>query len=223
MRLPALKTLPCIAAIALSATLVWAQTAAPTKVWTTKELFNRNIGTKEQQTKQFPPHKIIGNMYFVGTESLGSFLLVTPEGNILIDSTFERNVPVIRKSVEDLGFKFSDTKILLGSHAHGDHQEGDAMVKELTGAKVMVMAEDGPALAHMTPGGKAHPIDRVLVDGDTVTLGGMTLVAHLTPGHTHGDTTWSLKVQESGKSYDVVIIGSMGFNGTVEQLLGNPG
>src|ERR1700683_3606152 len=205
--------------IALSAAVLWAQA----HVWTTRELFNRNIGTKEQQTKQFPPHKIIGNVYYVGTETLGSFLIVTPAGNILIDSTYEVNVPVIRKSIEDLGFKFSDTKILLGSHAHADHQEGDAMVKELTGAKVMVMAEDGPALAHMTPGGKAHPIDRVLVDGDTVTLGGMTLVAHLTPGHTHGDTTWSLKVQDSGKTYDVVIIGSMGFNGTVEQLLGNPG
>ena len=98
-------------------------------------MFNRNIGTKEQQTKQFPPHKIIGNMYYVGTETLGSFLVVTPAGNILIDSTYEANVPVIRKSIEDLGFKFSDTKILLGSHAHADHQEGDAMVKELTGAQ----------------------------------------------------------------------------------------
>ncbi len=215
---PLLTAVPLIAGAALGASLTWAQT----KVWTTKELFNRNIGTKEQQRTQFPPHKIIGNMYYVGTEALGSFLVVTPEGNILIDSTYESNVPGIKKSVEDLGFKFSDTKILLGSHAHGDHQEGDAMVKELTGAKVMVMAEDVPALAHMTPGGKAHPIDRVLVDGDTVTLGGMTLVAHLTPGHTHGDTTWSLKVQEGGKTYDVVIIGSMGFNGTAPQLLSNP-
>jgi metallo-beta-lactamase class B len=212
------KMLPWIATATISATLVWAQT----KVWTTRELFNRNIGTKEQQTKQFPPHKIIGNMYFVGTESLGSFLVVTPAGNILIDSTYEVNVPVIRKSIEDLGFKFSDTKILLGSHAHADHQEGDAMVKELTGAQVMAMAEDVPALQNMKPGGKPHPIDRVLHDGEQVTLGGTTLVAHLTPGHTHGDTTWSLKVQDSGKSYDVVIIGSMGFNGTAQQLLSNP-
>jgi metallo-beta-lactamase class B len=213
-----LHTLPWIATAALSATLIWAQT----KVWTTRELFNRNIGTKEQQTKQFPPHKIIGNMYYVGTETLGSFLVVTPAGNILIDSTYEVNVPVIRKSIEDLGFKFSDTKILLGSHAHADHQEGDAMVKELTGAQVMAMAEDVPALQAMKPGGKPHPVDRVLHDGDQVTLGGMTLVAHLTPGHTHGDTTWSLKVQDSGKTYDVVIIGSMGFNGTAQQLIGNP-
>lgn len=218
LRIKTAQALPLIAAAGLSATLLWAQT----KVWTTRELFNRNIGTKEQQTKQFPPHKIIGNVYYVGTETLGSFLVVTPEGNVLIDSTYEVNVPVIRKSIEDLGFKFSDTKILLGSHAHADHQEGDAMVKELTGAKVMAMAEDVPALENMKPGGKPHPIDRVLHDGDTVTLGGTTLVAHLTPGHTHGDTTWSFKVRDSGKTYDVVIIGSMGFNGTAQQLLSNP-
>src|SRR5580658_5904910 len=98
MRLRAFKMLPWIATASISATLVWSQA----KVWTTRELFNRNIGTKEQQTKQFPPHKIIGNMYYVGTETLGSFLVVTPEGNILIDSTYEVNVPVIRKSIEDL-------------------------------------------------------------------------------------------------------------------------
>lgn len=207
-----------IAVTAFSAVFVGAQTQP--HVWTTQELFKRNIGTKQQQETQFPPHKIIGNVYYVGTQALASFLVVTPQGNILIDSTYERNVPVIRKSIEDLGFKFSDTKILLGSHAHADHQEGDAMVKELTGAKVMAMAEDVPALEKMTPGGKPHPIDRVLHDGDTVTLGGMTLVAHLTPGHTHGDTTWSMKVQEGGKSYDVVIIGSMGFNATAAQLRG---
>jgi metallo-beta-lactamase class B len=202
--------------ILLTGVIVSAQTKAPTA----QELFQRNVGTAEQQSKAFPPHKIIGNIYYVGTESLASFLVVTPAGNILIDSTYERNVPVIRKSVEDLGFKFSDTKILLGSHAHGDHQEGDAMVKELTGAQVMAMAEDVPALQNMKPGGKPHPIDRTLHDGDEVTLGGTTLVAHLTPGHTHGCTTWSLKVQDAGKTYDVVIIGSMGVNAGT-QLINN--
>ena len=119
---------------------------------------------------------------------------------------------MIQKSIEQLGFKFADIKILLGSHAHGDHQEGDALVKQLTGAQVMAMAEDVPALRSMMPGGKAHPIDRVLHDGDKVTLGGTTLVAHLTPGHTRGCTTWTLKVQDGGKTYDVVIIGSLGVN-----------
>ncbi len=180
--------------------------------YTQQSLFQRNVGGPDDQSTQFPPHKIIGNVYYVGTNSLASFLVVTPQGNILIDSTYERNVPTIQKSVEQLGFKFSDTKILLGSHAHGDHQEGDALVKQLTGAQVIVMAEDVPALEAMKPGGKAHPIDKIIHDGDTVTLGGTVLTARLTPGHTRGCTTWTMKVQEGGRSYDVVIIGSFGTN-----------
>jgi len=180
--------------------------------FTQQSLFQRNIGGRDDQTTQFPPHRIIGNIYYVGTKSLAAFLIVTPQGNILVNSTYERNVPTIQKSVEQLGFKFSDIKILLGSHAHGDHQEGDALVKELTGAQVMAMAEDVPALRAMKPGGKEHPIDRLLRDGDAVTLGGTTLVAHLTPGHSRGCTTWTLKAQENGKTYDIVIIGSFGTN-----------
>jgi metallo-beta-lactamase class B len=195
--------------------------AQTTRVWTAEELFRRNVGTPEQQDKQFPPHKIIGNLYYVGTESLGSFLVATPEGLILINSDYERTVPVIRSSVEKLGFKFTDVKILLGSHAHGDHMQGDAIVKELTGAKVMAMEQDVPALQAMKPGGKPHPIDRVLHDGDTVTLGGSTLVAHLTPGHTRGCTTWTMKVADGGKTYDVVIIGSVGVNPGYK-LINNP-
>ncbi len=208
---------PAIVLAAATAAALWAQT----KVWTAEELFRRNVGTKEDQDTQFPTHKIAGNLYYVGTRSLASFLVVTPQGNILINSDYERTVPVIRKSVEDLGFRFADTKILLGSHAHGDHMEGDALVKELTGARVMAMAEDVPALERMMPGGKPHPIDRVLHDGDEVTLGGTTLVAHLTPGHTRGCTTWTMKVQEGGKTYNVVIIGSMGVNAGTK-LVNNP-
>src|SRR5712691_3583884 len=168
----------------------------------------------------FPPYKIIVNVYYVGTKGLANFLITTPDGNILINSDFERNVPAIRASVEKLGFRFRDTKILLGSHAHGDHMEGDAMVKELTGARVMAMAEDAPALEKMRPGDKPHPIDKVLHDGDQVTLGGTTLVAHLTPGHTKGCTTWTMKVQDGGKTYDVVIVGSVNVNQGV-LLVGN--
>jgi metallo-beta-lactamase class B len=182
------------------------------RVWTQEQLFRRNVGGPTDQTTQFTPHKIIGNVYYVGTASLASFLVTTPQGHILINSSYERNVPVIQKSVEQLGFKFADIKILLGSHAHGDHQEGDALVAQLSGARVMAMAEDVPALLKMMPGGKAHPLDRTLHDGDTVELGGTALVAHLTPGHSRGCTTWTLKVQEGGKSHDVVIIGSLGVN-----------
>jgi len=174
------------------------------QTYTPRLILARNMGTEEDQTRQFPPHKIIGNIHYVGTRTLSSFLLVTPQGNILIDSTYERNVPTIQKSVEQLGFKFSDTRILLGNHAHGDHQEGDALVKQLTGAQVMAMAEDVPALRGMKPGGKEHPIDRILHDGEEVTLGGTTLVAHLTPGHTRGCTTWTMKAQEGGRTYDVM-------------------
>ena len=172
--------------------------------YTPKSILARNMGTEQDQTTQFPPHRIIGNIYFVGTRTLSSFLIVTPRGNMLLDSTYERNVPVIRKSIGDLGFKFSDVKILIGNHAHGDHQEGDALVKQLTGAQVVAMAEDVPPLQAITPGGKAHPIDKVIHDGDAVTLGGTTLVAHLTAGHTPGCTTWTTDAREGGKSYHVI-------------------
>src|SRR5258706_11877466 len=84
--------------------------------YTLRAILERNMGTTEDQTTAFPPHKIIGNIYYVGTRTLSSFLIVTPQGNILIDSTYERNVPTIEKSIQQLGFKFSDIKILLGSH-----------------------------------------------------------------------------------------------------------
>lgn len=162
--------------------------------------------------KPFPAHKVIGNIYFVGTAGLGSYLITTPEGHFLVNSDFERTVPQIRASVEKLGFKFTDIKIILGSHAHGDHMEGDALAKELSGARVMAMDQDVAALQKMRPGGKPHPIDRVLHDGDQVSLGNMTMTAHLTAGHTKGCTTWSTKATDAGKTYDVVIVCSVGFN-----------
>src|ERR1700730_5876898 len=174
------------------------------QTYTPRSILARNMGTETDRITAFPPHRIIGNIYYVGTNTLSSFLIVTPQGNILIDSTYERNVATIEKSVTQLGFKFSDIKILLGNHAHGDHQEGDALVKQMTGAQVMAMAEDVPALQAMKPGGKEHPIDKILHDGDAVTLGDTTLVAHLTPGHTRGCTTWTMKAQESGRTYNVM-------------------
>ena len=198
------------------ATFMAAATAWPSaqekKVWTADDLFRRNIGTREDQDTPFTPHKIFGNLYYVGTRSLASFLITTPQGHILINSDYERNVPAVRQSIEALGFKYTDIKILLGSHAHADHMEGDALVKQLTGAQVMAMAEDVPALEAMKPGGKPHPIDRVLHDGDKVELGGMTLTAHLTPGHTRGCTTWTFNVAEGNRNLSVLIIGSVGVN-----------
>ncbi len=190
----------------------WPVVTVHGETWNQQQLLQRNLGGRDDQTTAFPPHRVVGNIYYVGSNSLASYLVATPQGLILINSSYERSVPVIQRSVEALGFKFSDIKILLGSHAHGDHMEGDAAVKALSGAQVVAMAEDVPALERMKPGGKPHPIDRVIHDGDTVTLGGTTLVAHLTPGHSRGCTTWTLKVTDGGRSLDVVIVGSLGVN-----------
>jgi metallo-beta-lactamase class B len=173
--------------------------------------------------KPFPPFHIAGNLYYVGSEGLANYLIVTPQGNILINSDLEANVPLIKASIGKLGFKYSDTKILLISHGHSDHDAGSAAIKQQTGATYMVMDADVPVVES---GGKAdfaygnspddlYPpvkVDRVLHDGDQVTLGGTTLVAHLTPGHTKGCTTWTMKVSDGGKTYDVVIVGSPNVN-----------
>jgi metallo-beta-lactamase class B len=193
--------------VALCAPPVLAQNK---RTMTPDELSRLTTGTPEQARRAFPPHKIVGNVYFVGTEIQGSFLVTTPDGHILINTNFEESVPVLRESVEKLGFKFTDIKIILGSHAHGDHMEGDALVKQLTGAQVMAMQQDVPALERMRPGEKPHPIDRILHDGDEVRLGGTTLVAVHTPGHTSGNTTWTVKAQENGQTYNVVVMGGMG-------------
>src|SRR3954464_12880893 len=142
----------------------------------------------------FPAHKVVGNVYYVGSKDLASYLITTPEGHILINSGFEETVPLIRKSVESLGFKMSDIKVLLASHAHSDHVAGHARMKELTGAKVYVMRGDDEVIASGGAGQYLYPdsrwkpcaVDRVLEDGDEVTLGGVTLVARRTPGHTRG-------------------------------------
>jgi metallo-beta-lactamase class B len=174
-------------------------------------------------TTAFPAHRIAGNLYYVGSKDLASYLIVTPEGNILINSSLKSSPALIKKSVEELGFKFSDTKILLISHAHWDHDAGSAEVKKLTGAKYMVMDADVPVVESggrkdfhygKSPEDLYPPakVDRVLHDGDEVRLGGTVLVAHLTPGHTRGCTTWTMKVTDGGKTYNVVIIGSPNVN-----------
>jgi len=174
-------------------------------------------------TEPFPPFHIAGNLYYVGSKGLANYLVTTPQGNILINSDLEANVPMIEASIEKLGFKFKDTKILLISHAHWDHDAGSAKIKEMTGASYMVMGADVPVVES---GGKMdfqygnnpsflYPpskVDRVLHDGDEVRLGGAVLVAHLTPGHTKGCTTWTMSVTEGDKTYNVVIIGSPNVN-----------
>jgi len=178
---------------------------------------------QDDWTEPFPAFRIAGNLYYVGSKGLASYLVTTSQGHILINSDLEANVPMIRASMESLGFKFSDIKILLISHAHWDHCAGSATIKRLTGAKYMVMEGDVDVVES---GGKTdfqyasdptalYPpvkVDRVLRDGDEVKLGDATLTARLTPGHTKGCTTWTMKVNDGAKLRDVVIVGSPNVN-----------
>ncbi|MBL9168394.1 MAG: subclass B3 metallo-beta-lactamase [Verrucomicrobiales bacterium] len=167
----------------------------------------------------FPPHRIADRLYYVGSKGLASYLLTTSKGSILINSGFERTVPIIRANVEKLGFKFSDIRVLLASHAHSDHVAGHALIKEQTGARVEVMEGDDQVIASggkgqylYQEGWKPCVVDRVLKDGDLVTLGEVTLAARHTPGHTRGCTTWTMLAEDAGKVLKVVIIGSPNVN-----------
>lgn len=178
---------------------------------------------RPEWTHPFPPFRIAGNLYYVGSEDLASYLIVTPKGDILINSNLESSPPLIRKSVEALGFHFSDIKILLISHGHYDHCAGSTEILRETHAKYEVMAPD---VSVVESGGRtdfnyasdksmrfppAH-VDRILHDGDTVSLGGTVLTAHLTAGHTKGTTTWTLDEPEAGRRLHVVIVGSPNVN-----------
>jgi metallo-beta-lactamase class B len=183
----------------------------------------KNAPAQNDWTEPFPAFRIADNLYYVGSKGLANYLITTPQGHILINSDMEANVPLIRASVESLGFKFSDIKILLISHAHFDHNAGSDMIKKLTGATYMVMDGDVPVVED---GGKSdfqygndptalYPptkVDRVLHDGDQVKLGDAVLTAFLTPGHTKGCTTWTMEVKDGSKTRKVVIIGSPNVN-----------
>ena len=159
-----------------------------------------------------PAFKIAGNLYYVGTADLAVYLIHTPQGNIVINSNFEEDVPTIRKGIEQLGFAYRDTKILLISHAHGDHDAGIGIMQKDTGAKLMVMEQDVAEVQSKAKGRPGAHVDRVLHDGDVVELGGSKLTAHLTAGHTPGCTTWTMQVPEGGKTLNAVIVGSPNVN-----------
>jgi len=152
--------------------------------------------------RAFPAFKIAGNLYYVGTADLAVYLIHTPQGNILINSDFEQDVPMIRASIEKLGFRYNDTKIHLISHAHGDHDEGTGLIRKETDAKLMVMDADVPEEESTARGRPGAHVDRALHDGETVELGGSKLTARLTPGHTKGCTTWTMQVNdEIGRTF----------------------
>jgi metallo-beta-lactamase class B len=183
-------------------------------------------------TEPIPPFRIAGNLYYVGSADLASYLIATPDGLILINCDLRESVPLIEQSVEKLGFRFRDIRIVLISHAHYDHCGGCAEILKRTGAKYYVMEPDVPVVES---GGRAdfqygseksmrYPpahVDRVLRDGDTVRLGETVLTAHLTAGHTKGTTTWTLNVPESGRTLRAVIIGGATLNPGY-RLLDNP-
>jgi len=183
-------------------------------------------------TTPMPPFRIAGNLHYVGSRDLASYLITTPRGHILINSNLVTSPLQIRASIEKLGFHFRDVKILLISHGHYDHCAGSAEIKGLTGAKYMVMDAD---VSVVESGGKtdfqyandptmqfpATKVDRALHDGEHVALANTMLTAHKTPGHTKGCTTWTMTVYEAGKSLNVVIVGSPNVNPGYN-LINNP-
>jgi metallo-beta-lactamase class B len=185
--------------------------------------------TNEGYEKPFPPFHIIANLYYVGTWDLGCYLIVTPQGNILINTGIGTSVPMIRSNIETLGFKVSDIKLLLATHGHWDHVGGMADFKKLTGAKMLMEQEDVPMLESggnidfRFPEGRGLrylpvKVDQPLKNGDKITLGGMELTAHHHPGHTKGSTSFTFDVQENGKTYRVGIMNMGAINEGVALL-----
>jgi metallo-beta-lactamase class B len=166
-------------------------------------------------SQPFAPRRIIGNIYYVGSKTISSFLIVTPKGHILLDTGPDQMLPQVEGNIEKLGFKPEDVRILLNSHAHFDHCGGFAAFKRQTSSTVVASKLDGELMKH---GGKGdfywgdelsyEPVrpDRYVEDGNTVDLGNVTLTAHLTPGHTKGCTTWSMQVNENGRAYNVLFL-----------------
>ena len=178
----------------------------------------------------FPAYRIMGPVYYVGASDITAYLIATPAGHILINSGYEDTPPIIRDGIVKLGFKPQDVKILLNSQAHYDHVAGQAAMQKMTGAKIY---SSQPEVAVLESGGKADPrwgreqtyppvkVDHVVRDREEVKLGGVTLVAHMTPGHSIGCTTWTLQVEDGGKVYNVVIVGGTTINPGVH-FVGKP-
>ncbi len=164
--------------------------------------------------KPFEPFHVIDNIYWVGTEGLGAFLFTGPEGHVLLDGATPEGAAIIKANIEKLGFKLSDVKVLLNSHAHFDHSGGLADLKAATGAKLHAMEGDVSALEGgfylgsedmKTMSAPPVKVDRILKDGDKVTLPGIDLTAHLTPGHSRGCTSWGTTASAQGENYEVLV------------------
>ncbi|HEY4128849.1 MAG TPA: subclass B3 metallo-beta-lactamase [Gammaproteobacteria bacterium] len=174
------------------------------------------------------PFRIADDVYYVGASDVTSYLISTPQGLILLDGGFAQTAPMIERNIAALGFRLKDVKILLNGHAHPDHAGGLAQLKRDTGANFEAMQQEVQPLEHEGRGtfyrGDRHLYDsihvgRVLKDGDTVSLGGVTLTAHLTAGHTPGCTTWTMPVTVGGKPFSAMFICQLTLP---DKLLGNP-
>ena len=185
-----------------------------------------------QGTDNLPvePFRIAGNLYYVGATDISSYLIATPAGHVVIDAGYESTVPMIEAGIRKLGFKVEDVRVLLNTQAHYDHAAGFASLKRDSGARLMIAEGDadiieGGGLKDFSFG-DAHPfpaakVDRRLKDGDTVSLGQLTLTAHVTPGHTKGCTTWAFSVTENGRPLHVVDMCGLTVLDTT-RLVGNP-
>ena len=217
--------LPAMAFLFLAGACGYEQTATESQ----PERPRRQLYNPPYSNEPVEPFRIIDNVYYVGRENYSSFLITTPEGHFLLDTMVEETVPNLSENIEKLGFDLQDIRFILQAHAHRDHVAGIAKMKELTGAQVLVMAQDEAVLAD---GGTSDfrgdgsmiwtPVqaDRTLHDGEQIQLGGVTMVAHLTPGHTKGCTAWSTVAEENGREYNVVFVCSNRVSGGVP-LIGN--
>jgi len=179
------------------------------------------FGQADPQSREMnqpvPPFRIVGNLYYVGAKEVCSFLITTPAGHIILDGGFAETAPQIERNVAQLGFKIEDVKILLNSHAHLDHAGGLAELKQKSGAKFMASAGDAELLRKGGHGDFRFgdtllfpPIeaDKIVLDGESLQLADQAVTAHLTPGHTRGTTTWTTKIQDGARTYNVVFVGS---------------
>jgi metallo-beta-lactamase class B len=168
--------------------------------------------------RPFEPFRLIGNIYYVGATGVSAFLIVTPAGSILLDGGLPETAAQIAGNITKLGFRLTDVKYLLNSHAHFDHAGGLAELKRLSGGVLVASGGDAPALRAGGPEMPAVVVDRIIGDGEALRLGDATLTAHITPGHTKGSTTWTTTVTEKSRSYLVVFYCS---TSVVDRLVGN--
>ena len=180
-------------------------------------LFAQADETSRNWNKPVAPFRIAGNLYYVGAVEITSYLITTPEGHFLLDGGFVETAPQIERNITKLGFQLTDVKFLLNSHAHFDHAGGLAELKKVTGAKFVASERDAPLLRSGGHGDFRFgdtltfpPIapDQIVHDGEALQLSNQTMIAHLTPGHTKGCTTWTTKIRAENKVYAVVFVGS---------------